>query len=81
MQRYMAGNVLKQKSSEKVNNINDIIKEVTNSHLRDLLKHVLAHGTGMYWEKARYIVDLKTPFPLKLNLWITINGTKDPAWI
>lgn len=29
-----------QKNSEKVNNINDIFKEVTNSHPRDLIKHV-----------------------------------------
>lgn len=42
---------------------------------------MLAHGTGTYWEKAAQNVDLKALFPLKLNLWITINGTKDPTWL
>lgn len=42
---------------------------------------MLAHGTGTYWEKAAQNVDLKALLPLKLNLWITINGTKDPTWL
>lgn len=26
-------------------------------------------------------MDLKTPIPLKLNIWIKISGTKDPTWV
>lgn len=41
---------------------------------------MLVRGTDIYWEKATHNVDLKGLFPLKLNIWITINGTKDPTW-
>lgn len=42
---------------------------------------MLAHGTSIHWEKATHNIDLKALFPLKLNLWIRINGTKDPTWV
>lgn len=42
---------------------------------------MLARGIDIHCEKATHNIDLKAQFSLKLNLWITINGTKDPTWV
>jgi len=49
--------------------------------MNEIQRYLASNGAGIYWEKARHIVDLKTLFPLKLNLQITTDGTKDPTWI